>query len=314
MRQPDAPRQSTAAAATPGPTPNRLAGTPHSGERILPRMSRQPQASGPEYAELPAASSRLTGRALGFDIGGTGIKAAVVDLRTGRLVTERMRELTPRPATPDAVLAVVAAIAARLEATGRLTPGMPVGVGFPSVIRNGHALTATNLDPAWIGASVQGLFGSRLGRPVRVLNDADSAGVAEVAYGAGKGERGVVLLLDLGTGIGSALLIDGRLVPNMQLGHVTLHGRDAESRVSPAARIRRKLGWKRWAREFNGLLGLYETYVWPDRIILGGGTAAEFAKYGRYLRTRAPLTVASLGNTAGIIGAARVGGNAAQRS
>ena len=277
---------------------------------MLPAMSPSTSARH-EYALIPSAGSRLTGQALGIDVGGTGIKAAAVDLRTGRLVTDRIRELTPRPATPDAILGVVSDIVAKLEATGQVTPGLSAGVGFPSVIRSGRALTATNLDASWVGLSVEKLFSRKLARGVRVVNDADAAGIAEVAYGAGKGERGVVLLLDLGTGIGSALFADGHLVPNMQLGHVELHGRDAESRVSPAARIRRKQSWKRWGHEFNELLAEYETCLWPDRIILGGGTASDFAKYSRYLKTRAPLVVAAMGNTAGIIGAARVGAHAA---
>jgi polyphosphate glucokinase len=267
-----------------------------------------------EYAPIPTGDASLSGRALGVDIGGTGIKAAVVDVGTGQLVSERVREVTPRPATPTAVLRVVGEIAARLEATGELTPDLPAGVGFPSAVRAGRALTATNLDPAWIGASVEDLFGAALRRPTRVLNDADAAGVAELAYGAGKGERGTVLLLDLGTGIGSALLAAGQLVPNLQLGHVALRGRDAETLVSPAARVRRGLGWKRWAREFNELLALYETYLWPDLIILGGGSSADFPSYGRHLETHAPLVVAGLGNLAGIVGAARVGaGPASER-
>ncbi|MDP9270849.1 MAG: ROK family protein, partial [Chloroflexota bacterium] len=140
------------------------------------------------------------------------------------------------------------------------------------------------------------------------------AGVAEVAYGAAKGQHGVVLLLDLGTGIGSALFVNGQLVPNMQLGHVEFHGQDAETRLSPAARIRRKIGWRIWGQEFNELLARYEEYVWPDLIILGGGTANDFSKYGRFLKTSARLVVAAMGTNAGIVGAARVGGNAARFS
>jgi polyphosphate glucokinase len=182
------------------------------------------------------------------------------------------------------------------------------------VIKAGHAMTATNLDHSWIGAPVQQMLGQRLGRPMLVLNDADAAGVAEIAYGSGKRQPGVVLMLDLGTGIGSSLFMNGELVPNMQLGHVEFHCRDAETRVSAAARKRRKIGWKKWGGEFNELLAQYEEYVWPDLIILGGGLAKEFAKYQKFLKTSAPLVVAAMGNTAGIIGAARVGGNAVRVS
>jgi len=281
---------------------------------MLATMSEQRAPSANEDPIVPSPAARLTGRALGIDIGGTGIKAAVVDLASGQLVTERIRELTPRPATPEAVLDVVVDVVHQLEATGELTASMPGGAGFPSVIRAGQAMTATNLDHAWIGAPVQQLLGQRLGRPMPVLNDADAAGVAEVAHGAGRGQHGVVLLLDLGTGIGSALFIDGQLVPNMQLGHLEFHCRDAETRLSPAARTRRKIGWKKWGGEFNELLARYEEYLWPELIILGGGTAKDFSKYKKFLKTSAPLVAAAMGNTAGIVGAARVGGNAAQAS
>ena len=210
------------------------------------------------------------------------------------------------------MLDVVAHVVRSLQATGKLTPDMPGGAGFPSVIRAGRAMTATHGDSSWIGTDVQEMLGKRLGRPVVVINDADAAGVAEIAYGAGKGQHGVVLLLDLGTGIGSALFTNGQLVPNMQLGHVELHGRDAESRLSPAARKRRKIGWKQWAAEFNELLARYEAYVWPDLIVIGGGLAKDFPKFGQLLETSAPLVAAAMGGTAGIVGAARVGGNAAQ--
>jgi polyphosphate glucokinase len=195
------------------------------------------RSDGPDVESpiVPSPTARLTGRALGIDIGGTGIKAAVVDIASGQLVAERIREPTPRPATRKAVLAVVVDVVRRLEATGTLTPGMPGGAGFPSVIRAGRAMTATHGDRSWIGAPIQQMLEQRLGRPMLVLNDADAAGVAEIAYGAGKGQHGVVLLLDLGTGIGSALFMNGQLLPNVQLGHVELRCEDAETRLSPAA-------------------------------------------------------------------------------
>jgi len=276
-------------------------------------LSIRAASTGPtlEYAAVPLPTARLTGQALGIDIGGTGIKAAIVDLATGRLVTERVRELTPRPATPKAVIDVVTSVVHALEATGKLTRNMSGGSGFPSVIRAGRAMTATHGDSSWIEMDVQRMLSERLDRPIVVLNDADAAGVAEIAYGAGKGQHGVVLLLDLGTGIGSALFTNGQLVPNMQLGHVELHGRDAEIRLSPTARKRRRIGWKPWAAEFNELLARYEAYVWPDLVIVGGGLAKDFPKFEQLLKTKAPLVAAALGGTAGIVGAARVGGNAA---
>ena len=280
--------------------------------RILALMRQRPVASADEYALVPAPSTHLTGRALGIDIGGTGIKAAIVDLATGRLVTDRVRELTPRPATPGTVMDVVASVVQSLEGTGKLTPGMSGGAGFPSVIRAGRAMTTTHGESSWIGVDVQQMLSKRLDRSIVVLNDADAAGVAELAYGAGKGQQGVVLLLDLGTGIGSALFVNGQLVPNMQLGHIELDGRDAEVRLSPSARKRRQVGWTRWAGEFNQLLARYEEYVWPDLIILGGGAAKDFPKFGQFLKTRAPLLAAAVGTSAGIVGAARVGGNPSQ--
>jgi polyphosphate glucokinase len=274
---------------------------------MLATMIEEQPALANEYAVVPSSLATLTGRALGIDIGGTGIKAAVVDVESGQLVSERIREPTPQLATPEAVFDVVANVVRELELTGILTPDLPGGAGFPSVIRSGRAMTATHGEQSWVGMPVQELLSERLGRPVVVLNDADAAGVAEIAYGAGQGHAGVVLLLDLGTGIGSALFIDGQLVPNLQLGHIEFHGRDAETRVSPAARSRRKIGWKKWGGEFNELLTFYEEYLWPDLIILGGGLAKDFSKYQKFLRTKAPLVPAAMGNAAGIVGAARVG-------
>jgi polyphosphate glucokinase len=267
-----------------------------------------------EYPVVPSPTVSLIGRVLGIDIGGTGIKAAVVDIASGQLVSDRIRELTPRPATPEAVMDVVVDVVRRLEATGERTAGLPGGAGFPSVIRGGQAMTATHGDDSWIGVSVQQMLEQRLGCEMVVINDADAAGVAEIAHGAGKGQPGVVLLLDLGTGIGSALFVNGQLVPNLQLGHIEFHGQDAEARLSPAARARQKTGWKQWGQEFNELLARYEEYLWPDLIILGGGMAKQFAKFSPFLKTSAPLVPAAMGSAAGIVGAARVAGNAARAS
>ena len=267
-----------------------------------------------DVSNIPSPAAGLTGHALGLDIGGSGIKGAIVDVANGQLVTEQFRERTPKPATRERLLDTVVDVVRRIEATGELTAGMPGGAGFPSVMKGGRALTATQLDDWWVGAPVQEVLGQRLGRPVAVLNDADAAGVAEIAYGAGKDQRGVVLLLALGTGIGTSLFIDGQLVPNLQLGHVEFHRRDAETRLSSAARTRRKLGLKKWAREFNELLAQYETYLWPDLIILGGGMAKKFPTFRPMLRTRAPIVAAALGNSAGVVGAARIGMYAALAS
>jgi polyphosphate glucokinase len=269
-------------------------------------------ASVPGDPAIPSPTARLTGHGLGIDIGGTGIKAAVVDLATGELVSDRIREKTPQPATPEAVVEVVGHVCERLVETGLLTPGMPAGAGFPAVIKQGRPMTAANVDPSWVGAPAQELLATRLGRPVEVLNDADAAGVAEIAHGAGRDRRGVVLLLTIGTGIGSALFVDGMLVPNLELGHLEFHGKDAESRLSGVARERRKLGWKRWGREFDTFLKDMDRWFWPDLIILGGGVSKELRHYSKYLSTRAELVPAAMLNTSGIVGAAMAGANAAR--
>jgi polyphosphate glucokinase len=267
--------------------------------------------TGPTGSPRPRSGARPS-RALGIDIGGSGIKAAVVDLRAGELVTARIREATPEPATPEGVVEVAASVIQRLEVTGELPPDMPGGAGFPGVIKDGVAWTAANLDHAWVGTSVRQLLEDRLERPILVLNDADAAGVAEVAHGAGKGQRGVVLMLTIGTGIGSALFTDGELVPNLELGHIEFHGRDVETLLSGASRERRGMSWKKWGRDFNKLLLRYEAYLWPDLIILGGGVSKELAKYQKYLATRVPVVPAAMLNTAGIVGAAMAGAAASR--
>jgi polyphosphate glucokinase len=243
---------------------------------------------------------------VGLDIGGTGIKAAVVDLATGELVTARIREVSPQPGTPDAVMAVVASVFATLDATDAATAQLPAGAAFPSVIRVGRAMTAVHGVASWVGVDVRHLLAERLGRPFAVLNDADALGVAEIAYGAGVGQRGTVLVLDLGTGIGTSLFANGELVPNIQLGHLELRGRDAEDRLSPVARKRRGIGLRQWATEFSELIARYEAYISPDLIIFGGGMAKDFPRFGSHLRSKAPLVPAAMGTNAGIVGAARV--------
>jgi len=241
---------------------------------------------------------------LGIDIGGTGVKAAVVDLASGSLVSERIRVRTPTPSTPEAVLDVVADVVRRLEAQVDLADDVPVGCGLPGVIVDGRLVTAANIDPGWMGVAADELVGGRIGRRVQALNDADAAGIAEMTFGVGRGRRGTVLLLTVGTGIGSALFRDGLLVPNTELGHLELNGREAEKRLSGAARQRRNLKWRAWATEFNVYLGRLEAYLWPDAIIIGGGVSKAFAEYGDRLETRAPILVAEYLNAAGIVGAA----------
>jgi polyphosphate glucokinase len=267
----------------------------------------------PEAAPQRRSTRRSSGGlAIGIDVGGTGVKAAVVDLATGELRSPRVRRPTPQPATPEAVIGIAATVVDQLVANGHATPDMPAGCGLPGVVKDGRLKTAANIDVSWIDAPTQQLLADRLGRPCAIVNDADAAGVAELAFGAARGRMGTVLLLTIGTGIGSALFVDGVLVPNTELGHVLFHGRDAEALVSAVSRERRKIGWKRWAREFSAYVALLERYFWPDLIILGGGISKAFDRYGPHLVSRAPIVTASLLNSAGIVGAAMTGEHAAR--
>ncbi len=235
---------------------------------------------------------------LGIDIGGTGIKGAPVDLAEGAFTEERVRIPTPDGGTPTAVAKVVAEIVASFDTTG------PVGCTFPAVIADGVALTAANVDAAWIGTDARALFEDATGRRFVVINDADAAGVAEMEFGAGKGRDGVVLLLTLGTGIGSALFVDGRLVPNTELGHLEVRGKEAERRAAESVREDKDLGWKEWAERLDEVLVAIERLLWPDLIILGGGVSKKSDKFVPHLRTRAEVVPATLLNDAGIVGAA----------
>ena len=254
--------------------------------------------------ERPAVASEGRPFGVGIDVGGTGVKAAVVDLETGSLVSARLREKTPSPSTPDAVAEAVARLIEGIEASGHRTKGMPTGAGLPGVAKDGWLRTAANIDDSWLKVRAQDVLEQHLDRPVVIINDADAAGLAEMRYGAGVGQHGVVLMLTIGTGIGSALFVDDRLVPNTEFGHLEFHRRDAETLVSGAARERRKLGWKAWAREFDQYLDRVYRYFSPDLVILGGGVSKETRRYLQYLTPRGPLQVARLLNSAGIVGAA----------
>jgi polyphosphate glucokinase len=276
---------------------------------MLPGMPSDPTTPQPYVDDgdpyIPdAGSTQLTGLALGIDVGGTGVKAALVDLATAELVSPRVREKTPQPSTPDAVAQTIRSVIEK-ALDGRDVPAdLPVGCGLPGVVKNGRLTTAANIDPGWVDWPAEERIGEAIGRRTRIINDADAAGLAEVAYGAGRDRPGTVLLLTLGTGIGSALFLDGCLVPNTEFGHLEMHGRDAETLVSGAARERRKLGWKRWAREFNGYIARVELYFSPDLLIYGGGVSKEWSKWGRWSETKAPVVLARFLNTSGIIGAA----------
>lgn len=238
----------------------------------------------------------------GIDIGGSGVKGAAVDLDRGAFAAERVRLGTPRPATPDAVADVVARV---LERAG--APQSRVGVTVPAVVTHGTARTAANIDDAWIGTDVVALLREHTGRDAVVVNDADAAGLAEVRYGAAKGVDGVVLLLTLGTGIGSALVVDGQLVPNTELGHLELDGSVAEHRASDAARQREGLSWPDFAQRVERYLRHVDRLLWPDLVLLGGGVSRRAQDWLPLLDVRPEVRPAALRNDAGIIGAALLG-------
>ncbi len=254
--------------------------------------------------EVPKVGTQSSGLALGIDVGGTGVKAALVDLATAELVGARIREKTPQPSIPEAVAATIATVVARVLEDRDTPDPLPVGCGLPGIVKDGRLASAANIDPAWVGWPATDNIGAAIGRPVLIVNDADAAGMAELGYGAAVGRSGTVLLLTLGTGIGSALFIDGHLVPNTELGHLEFHGQDAETLISGAARERRKLGWKAWTRQFNLYLGRVELYFSPDLIILGGGVSKDWPRWGRFIKARAEVATATFLNTSGIIGAA----------
>jgi polyphosphate glucokinase len=242
---------------------------------------------------------------LAFDVGGSFVKAGRVDLGSGSVAGEVVRRPTPEGATPAEVIDLLAAMARELPSTG------PVGLAFPSVTKNGVAWTAANIDRRWIGTNVQALLEARIGRPVAFLNDADAAGVAEMTLGAGKGRAGTVMVLTLGTGIGTAIFVDGRLLPNTELGHLEVRGEEAEHRASARVRADRNLGWADWAAAVNEVLAAYHALLWPDVFIIGGGVTENWEHFGPLLMSRAEIVPAHFGNDAGIIGAAMAA--AAQR-
>lgn len=235
---------------------------------------------------------------LGIDIGGTGIKGTPVDTATGALLEERFRILTPAPATPEAVSAAVAQVATHFAWQG------PIGCGFPAIIRRGQVCTAVHVDKAWLGCDAQTLLSEATGCPVTVLNDADAAGYAEMRFGAGQGQPGVVLLVTLGTGIGSALFVDGHLVPNTELGHIEIRGKDAERRAAASVRENKGLSWKKWARRLDEYLQYLDDYLSPDLIIIGGGISEKHDKFLPFLKIETKVVAAHLANDAGIVGAA----------
>lgn len=260
---------------------------------------------------LPARSG---GIGFGIDIGGTGMKAAPVDLATGELIGPRVRFDTPQPATPDAMAPVVAQLVSTFEYDG------PIGIALPSVVRSGVVYSAANIDPSWIGVDAVTLFGGlapMTGRRIVVVNDADAAGVAEVRLGAGRDRSGVVLMLTFGTGIGSGLFVDGHLVPNTELGHIEIDGADGELHAAASARRREGLTWEQWAARVGRYLDVVIGLFSPDLIIIGGGAAKKSTKWFPHLRVDTSrgteIVVAALTNNAGIVGAALLAHRVATR-
>jgi polyphosphate glucokinase len=235
---------------------------------------------------------------LGIDIGGSGIKGAPVDIENGLLVAERHRIPTPQPSLPDDVGEVVAEIARHFDWKD------PIGCTFPAIIKDGVAYSAANVDKSWIGTDGQTLITEKTGCPTIIVNDADAAGIAEMEFGAGRGEKGLVIMLTLGTGIGSALFINGMLVPNTELGHLEIRGKDAEARASDRAREEKDLSWEKWAERLDEYFQRVEFLFSPDLFIIGGGVSKKHDKFLPLLHTHARIVPAELLNDAGIVGAA----------
>jgi polyphosphate glucokinase len=237
----------------------------------------------------------------GIDIGGSGIKGAPVDTQSGKLLEERVRIKTPKPATPEAIVETT------VEVIREAGWGGAVGCGFPAVVKDGVVQTAANIDKAAIGFDLSGALQSELDSPVSVVNDADAAGLAEIRWGAGRKQDGVVLMLTLGTGIGTSLFVGGRLVPNTEFGHIEVRGKDAEHRAADSARKRDDLSWKEYAKRLDEYLHRIEFLLWPDLIVIGGGISKKSEKFFPHLTARTKVVVAEMHNNAGIAGAALAG-------
>lgn len=255
----------------------------------------------PAISDAASARAPISGGNLGFgvDVGGSGTKGGIVDLDTGLLVGERFKVLTPQPASPDAVAGAVAEVVAHFDWQG------PVGVTLPGVVTEGVMRTAANIDKGWIGTDVYDLFSRHLGgRKIAALNDADAAGLAEDRFGAGRDVTGVVMLLTFGTGIGSALMVDGTLVPNTELGHLMVGGKEAEHQASSKVKEDNDLSYEAWAAKVSDVLVAYENLFWPKLFIAGGGISRKAHKWVPLLTNRTPVVPATLRNSAGIVGAA----------
>ncbi len=235
---------------------------------------------------------------LGIDIGGTGIKGALVETETGELVTERYRLLTPRPSKPKKVASVVAEIVRHFDWHG------PVGCGFPAVVKHGVVYTAANVSKKWIGTDAEELLSEVTQCPITMVNDADAAALAEMRFGAGRDQDGVVLLITLGTGIGTAIFVSGHLLPNTELGHIEIEGKDAEEWATDAVHKQQKLSWEKWGKQVDKYLRTMEQLIWPDLIIIGGGASKKHEKFFPHFTVQTKVVPAEMLNEAGIVGAA----------
>lgn len=240
---------------------------------------------------------------LGIDVGGTGIKGAAVDLNAGEFATDRLRIPTPRPATPDAVCGTIEELATHFEPQ---CGAGPIGISIPGQVKHGVVQLAVNLSPEWTGFDLQGALSKRLGRTVHVVNDADAAGVGEQAHGVAAGQKGLVVVTTLGTGIGTAVLYDGVLIPNSELGHVEIDGVDIETVAANSAREREDLSWEEWAARLQKYYRHLEFLLCPDLFVVGGGISKKAHKYLPLLDVSTPIVAATLQNAAGIIGAAHL--------
>lgn len=243
----------------------------------------------------------MNGTAVGIDIGGTGIKGAVVDLATGTLLTDRIKLPTPKGGTPDGILATTVELVRQLQVHDA---DAPVGVCFPAVVKHGITLSAANISKKWIGLHAEKLFEEALGRDITFANDADAAGYAEAAFGAARGVDGVAIMTTLGTGIGTAILHNGVLVPNAEFGHLEVDGHDIETKASNAARERDDLSWADWAKRLQKFYSALEFYLSPDLFIVGGGISKQHEHFLPLLKLNAPIVPATHRNNAGILGAA----------
>jgi polyphosphate glucokinase len=241
----------------------------------------------------------MTRKIQGFDVGGSSVKAGLVDVEGGKLMGELISAPTPQPATPVGVMQVIAGLSQRLP-----EPGSAIAIALPSVVQKGRVRTAANIDHSWIGTDAAALALNILGRPAHCLNDADAAGVAEMRWGAGRGESGVVFMLTFGTGIGSALFHDGKLVPNTELGHLELRGMDAEKWASAHVRTALNLDWPAWIERVNDYLARMHALFWPDLFILGGAVSERFEDFAPLLRSETRIVPAHFAGQAGAVGAA----------